>query len=130
MSKKGFRVLVVEDEAALLTLAQIALEANGYSMVGCSNGAEAITLCDDPSHDFGAILMDIRMPVMDGLDATRKLRAHPRTKNVPIIIVSALASPAEQEEGMKAGADAYLTKPYRFKDLLDILDRYQAKVSI
>lgn len=129
MVENGFEVLVVEDEASLRALIEIAMNMRGCKMVGCSNGVEAIALSLDPSHQFGAVLMDIKMPLMDGLEATRRLRAHPKTKDIPIIIVSALAWPSDLEEGMQAGADAYLIKPYCVKKLFEILDRHRTKAT-
>lgn len=129
MDLRGFSVLIVEDEPSLMALAEAALLAAGCSVVVCSNGLEALDLCHDQGLPFDAILMDVKMPVMDGLEATRRLRAHARTHRTPIIIVSALAWPSDHEEGMRAGADAYVTKPYDFKGLLALLDSFRAKVS-
>ena len=121
MGENGSKILVVEDEDALVRLLKVALEAHGYLVVSCSNGSDAISLCKD--HSFAAVLMDIKTPVMDGLEATRQLRALPKTKELPILIVSALASPSDREAGIQAGADAYFTKPFHFKELLDTLDQ-------
>lgn len=125
MRLNGFSVLVVEDDPSLQSLAKIALQKFGCRVTGSSSGFEAIALCHDLDRHFDAILMDIKMPGMDGLEATRRLRANPKTRSTPIVIVSGLAMESDREEGMKAGADAYVTKPYGFQELLDVLCRYR-----
>jgi CheY-like chemotaxis protein len=67
------------------------------------------------------ILMDIQMPETNGLQAIRHLRSNPATRNIPIIAISALAMPGDQEKCLEAGADSYLSKPIRFKNLENIL---------
>ena len=118
---RNLRVLVVEDEPANREVAEVILESEGHVVTTCENGAEAIDLCIKQGVHFDVILMDILMPVMDGLEATRQLKADPRTKDTPIICVSARASGSDRQQGLSAGCDYYMLKPYRRKDLLTVL---------
>jgi CheY-like chemotaxis protein len=70
------------------------------------------------STEYDVILMDVLMPVMDGLEATRRLRAECKTQDIPIICVSAKASGVDRTAGFDAGCDWYLNKPYKRKDLM------------
>jgi CheY-like chemotaxis protein len=130
MDLNGSSVLVVEDDPALRNLAQIALRNFGYQVTECRDGVEALSLCHDLGRRFDVILMDVKMPGMDGCEVTRRLRAHPETRYIPIVMLSGLAMASDREAGMKAGADAYVTKPYSFQELLAILARFQSKEAV
>jgi signal transduction histidine kinase/ActR/RegA family two-component response regulator len=103
------RVLVVEDSAPLQRLLVGMLRQGGYEPQVAEHGAEALARCAVALPDV--ILMDVQMPVMDGLEATRRLRASPATAPVPIVVLSALAFPGDAQRALDAGADRYLTKP-------------------
>jgi CheY-like chemotaxis protein len=117
----ALRILVVDDEPANREVAGVILSKLGHEVVLLENGAEALERCIEQGERFDLILMDILMPVLDGLEATRRLRAHNPTKDLPIVCVSARASGSDKEAGMAAGCDYYLTKPYRRQDLIQAL---------
>lgn len=118
---KSLHILVVEDEPSNREIAEVILTSHGHTVTCVENGQEALELCIDQGQHFDAILMDILMPVLDGLEATRRLRATPDTKDLVIICVSAKASGTDQGAGFEAGCDAYVRKPYKRKELLQAL---------
>ncbi len=115
---RNLHILVVEDEPSNSEIAKVILMGQGYKVTCVENGQEALRLCIDEGQVFDAILMDILMPVMDGIEATRRLRAHAKTQDLAIICLSAKASGADHAAGIEAGCDSYVRKPYKRKDLL------------
>lgn len=97
-------------------IAEIILTSEGHEVALAENGQEALDMAEVQSYDV--ILMDVLMPVMDGLEATRRLRANPKTQDVPVIGVSAKASGSDRGAGFEAGCDWYLNKPYKRRDLM------------
>lgn len=112
-------VLLAEDNMVnVLTISEY-LESHGYRVVKAHDGMEAIEKAE--SSDPRTILMDIQMPVMDGLEAIRQLRLRPRFADTPIIAITALAMPGDRERCLEAGANEYLSKPVRLKKLLQTI---------
>ncbi len=118
---KNLHILVVEDEPSNREIAEVILTSHGHQVTCAANGQEALQLCIDEGKTFDAVLMDVLMPVKDGLEATRRLRAHPQTQDLTIICVSAKASGSDQGAGLNAGCDTYVRKPYKRKELLQAL---------
>jgi CheY-like chemotaxis protein len=110
------RVLVVDDIAANRMPLVDLLVPLGFDVFMADNGERGVELAQSLHPDL--ILMDAVMPVMDGLEATRRLRAMPRTQGVPIIVVSAGATAEDQRNGLEAGADVFLAKPLDMHGLL------------
>lgn len=119
----ALRLLVVDDESSNQLVATLILEHAGHEVVCCASAHEAIRLLLAPDERFDAVFMDVVMPVMDGLEAMRRLRAAPRTRDLPIVCVSAKAADRDMAEALAAGCDVYLTKPYQRQQLLEALDR-------
>jgi PAS domain S-box-containing protein len=124
---KGGVILLAEDNMAnVLTISEY-LESHGYTIVNAHNGLEAIQKAEETNP--GIILMDIQMPVMDGLEAIRRLRANPRLRDTPIIALTALAMPGDRERCLTAGANEYMSKPVGLKKLFhtinEMLDRQE-----
>lgn len=119
----SLRLLVVDDESSNQLIASLMLQYAGHEVLCCANGQEAIRLLLEQAEPFDAVFMDVVMPVMDGLEAIRRLRAGPRTRDLPIVCVSAKATDRDVAEAMAAGCDAYLTKPYQRQQLIEALDR-------
>ena len=112
-------VLVAEDEESNYELVRIVLQKR-YRLLHAHNGIEAVTLNDDEHPDI--ILMDIRMPEMNGLDATRIIKeVNPK---IPIVALSAYAFEENIREAKAAGCDEFLAKPFRVEDLLEIIEHY------
>jgi two-component system response regulator RegX3 len=118
VSKKGDserrpRVLVVEDEESFIDALEIGLDREGFDVTIARDGLEAVTLFDKASFDF--ILLDLMLPKMSGLDVCRSIRAK---SDVPIIIVSAKGEEVDMVLMLELGADDYVTKPYRLRELV------------
>jgi two-component system, OmpR family, response regulator len=108
------RVLVVEDEAAVANSIKTWLERSGFKVDLASNGEDAWFLGD--TEEFAAVVLDLGLPKLDGLSALKRWRAAGRT--VPVIILSARGTWMERVEGIDAGADDYLLKPFQMEELL------------
>lgn len=121
MGMRALNVLVVEDEPSNREIAEIILASAGHRVFMAADGQEALRLLLDEGQQVDVVLMDILMPVMNGLEATRALRADPRTRDLPIICVSAKASGSDQESGLSAGCSHYLSKPFKRRQLLESL---------
>ena len=119
-------VMVVEDSAVNQKVASKLLESRGYRVVVADNGHQAVVL--HALQKFDLILMDVMMPVMDGLSAIRDIRIKERETgaHVPILILSAKAAQEDRESGTDAGADGYLTKPLEPAVLFETLEKFLA----
>jgi len=118
----GARVLVVDDLAANRLVAQAMLSAAGYRVASAAEGAEALRMVE--AEDFDIILMDLQMPVMDGLESTRRIRALPVPKGqIPILAVTASALPDQVLACREAGMDGHLSKPVDRDGLLGAVAR-------
>lgn len=105
------RVLVVDDNAETVKVIQEALERAGFSVVSAQNGAECLVAVDEQQPDL--VILDVHMPVLNGLDALRLLRQRPDMDDLPVIILSGKDEYTDVRAGWGAGADLYLTKPLR-----------------
>jgi CheY-like chemotaxis protein len=113
------KILVVEDDRVSLKLVRDVLQANGYETEEATNGEEAVAKAAELRPDL--IVMDIRLPGIDGLEATRRLKGEPSTAAIPIVAVTAQAMPEEQARIMAAGCQAYLPKPLRFTEFVSVV---------
>lgn len=113
------KVLVADDEPAIVRLTQMTLERNGYAVVSAANGREAVEKARETLPDI--VLMDIMMPDMDGFEALRQLKSDPATEAIPVVIMSAQSQDAAIVHGMEAGATYYLPKPVNPAELLRII---------
>ena len=121
---QGMKVLIVEDHEINQEVAQSMLEGAGAIVTVANNGREALGLLTKHQGDFHAVLMDIQMPVMDGLEATRRIRAHKQWQSLPVIAMTANASTDHRKLGLETGMDAYLTKPVNVDELFNTLNRW------
>jgi two-component system cell cycle response regulator DivK len=110
------RVLIVEDYPDAREMYTEYLEFSGYEVVQASNGVEALQRAADTAPDI--ILMDLSLPVMDGWEATRRLKADPRTAAIPIVALTGHALAGISEGATEAGCDAFVTKPCLPEDLV------------
>ena len=109
-------ILVVEDDEMLMDLMQQTLALSEYSTQSASNGTDALAKAAATTPDL--ILMDIGMPIMDGYEATRRLKANAGTRHIPVIALTAHASPTDRQQALDAGADDYEPKPVDFDRLV------------
>ena len=114
-------VLVVEDHPVNRMILEAWLSSAGHATASAENGQIAVDVCADQAFDL--IIMDVNMPVMDGLSATRLIRQSGANAETPIAVLSASARTEDHEAGIEAGADAYLNKPIDFAALADLMNR-------
>ncbi|MCX7619382.1 MAG: response regulator transcription factor [Acidimicrobiales bacterium] len=107
------RVLLVEDEDSFIDALTVGLEREGFAVSVARDGAEALEMFDDVAPDL--VLLDVMLPKVSGIDVCRELRAK---SEVPIIMVTAKASEIDTVVGLEVGADDYVTKPYRLRELV------------
>jgi two-component system, cell cycle response regulator DivK len=110
------RVLVIEDNAANMTLATFLLESAGHSVFSATDAEAGLTLAREEQPDL--ILMDIQLPGMDGLEATALLKADDTTSAIPVIALTALAMKGDEERIRAAGCDGYIAKPMHYQEFL------------
>jgi len=108
-----YTILVVDDEKDIVSALEIYLKAEGYRVLSAGNGKEALSVA--AREDVHLILMDIMMPVMDGLTAMAQLR---QTSNVPVILLTAKGEDTDKVLGLNVGADDYITKPFNPVEML------------
>jgi two-component system cell cycle response regulator DivK len=116
------RILVVEDQEDLRAILRDVLSASGYTVIEAVDGAESVAKAASERPDL--VLMDIQLPVLDGYDATRQIKALPGLAMIPIIAVSSFAMKGDEEKARASGCDDYVTKPYGPMDLLRLVRRY------
>jgi signal transduction histidine kinase/ActR/RegA family two-component response regulator len=117
--RQDFLILIVDDDEVNSMTVSSYLKVKGYRVLSAKDGKEAIALTK--AHKPDLILMDIQMPVMDGLEATRQIRLDPNLVDIPIIALTALAMAGDRERCMAAGASDYLAKPIKLKTLADTI---------
>ena len=106
------KILVAEDERDIRELITITLEFSGYEVVAAKDGQEAVDIAKSEKHNFELILMDVRMPRMTGYQACRIIKEFEPTKNIPLIFLSAKGQETEVQQGLEAGAEQYILKPF------------------
>ena len=111
------KLLIVEDEIIIAETISAKLKKTGYAVTEIvSSGEDAILSVKQEKPDL--ILMDIQLPLMDGYEATRRIKADPELKNIPIIAVTSYALSGDDGKAHAAGCDGYVTKPYSPRELL------------
>ena len=109
-------ILVIEDEKDVLELMRYNLEKAGFDVIGAMNGESGIEIA--AAHAPDAVLLDLMLPGIDGLEVCRRLRHNPRTTRIPLIIVTAKAEEADRVVGLELGGDDYITKPFSPRELV------------
>lgn len=127
MKKKDTKILLVDDEPDILEIVGYNLSNEGYQIVTAKNGKEAISKAE--KHNPHLIILDVMMPVMDGVEACEKLRSNPQFSETIITFLTARGEDYSQVAGFEAGADDYITKPIKPKLLVSkvkaLLRRYK-----
>jgi two-component system, cell cycle response regulator DivK len=116
------RILVVEDQADNRRILHDLLTSAGYEIIQAENGEEAVSAAARERPDL--ILMDIQLPLLDGYEATRRIKADPALRAIPIIVVTSYALSGDESKAKAAGCDAYVTKPYSPRALLAKIREY------
>jgi len=110
------RILVVEDQEDNRTILRDLLGMAGYELIEATDGEEGVKLAQQEKPDL--ILMDIQLPVIDGYEATRRIKGHADLKSTPIIAVTSYALSGDEAKARAAGCDGYVTKPFSPRQLL------------
>jgi len=114
------RILVIDDEEDLVELLDRRLQSAGYEMLQALDGEEGLEVAIEQVPDL--IILDISMPKMDGYQVCERIKSNKKLKDVPIIMLTALGAPVDKIVGKALGADAYLTKPFDNKELLNKIE--------
>ena len=114
-------VLVVDDDPVILKLLEVNFEMEGFVVLTAKDGIEGIERARNDRPDL--VISDIMMPKKSGLELVEELKGDPATEAIPVILLSAKAQAADQREGLDAGADDYVTKPFEPLDLVDRVNR-------
>ena len=120
----GAQILVVEDNAKNMNLLRDLLRATGYRTLEASTGGQALMLATE--HGPALVLMDIRLPDMDGVEALSRLRMDVRTASIPVLAVTAQARKGDRERFKEAGFDGYLSKPIDIDEFLTTVEQHCA----
>jgi CheY-like chemotaxis protein len=122
------KILIAEDERDIRDLIAFTLRFAGYEVLTANNGEEAVQMTQKEMPDL--VLTDVRMPKMTGYEACRLIKADPTTKHIPVVFLSAKGQEAEVQNGLAAGADEYLLKPFApdqlTRKVAEILDKFKA----
>ncbi len=110
------KILIVDDEPYLVRLMEYALKAEGHEIITAGTGTDAIKKAETERPDI--LILDVMLPDLNGIEVAQHLRAKPEFVHMPIIMLSALAQVADKIEGLKAGADEYLTKPVDLREMV------------
>jgi two-component system, cell cycle response regulator DivK len=121
-ARDGKLILIVEDNELNMRLLNDVLEAHGYSIIKTDQGEVAIEMAWRERPDV--ILMDIQLPDISGLEATRRIKEDERTRDIPIIAVTAFAMSGDEKKIRESGADAYVSKPIMLQPFLALLESY------
>ncbi len=116
------RILVVEDQEDNRRIVRDLLTKAGYEMLEAVNGEEGVAMAQ--THRPDLILMDIQLPGLDGYEATRRIKADPALRQIPIIAVTSYALSGDDAKALAAGCDAYVTKPFSPRVLLAKVREY------
>jgi len=104
------KILIAEDERDIRDLVAFTLRFAGHEVYAASNGEEAVEMAPKVNPDL--ILMDVRMPRMTGYEACKAIKANPDIKDIPVVFLSAKGQESERQQGLDAGAEEYLLKPF------------------
>ncbi|MDP3938334.1 MAG: response regulator [Deltaproteobacteria bacterium] len=121
MDMTNKRLLVIEDEAAIQLTLRTRLESVGFTVLGARNGDDGLSLAREEKPDL--IILDLGLPGRDGYSVCRLLKADPRHKAIPILMLTGRSKEADRARGLDCGADAYLTKPFDSADLVETVRR-------
>ncbi len=115
-------ILIVEDEPKNLTLLRDLLQVSGYKTIEATDGEQGVELAKAKKPDL--ILMDVQMPKMDGLEATRILKADATTSNIPVLALTSYAMKGDKERILEAGCNGYIAKPFDIQKVLKMVAEY------
>ena len=116
MPERPPRILIIDDEADLVSVLRFGLEIEGFEVISAGDGEEGLRLAREQQPTL--MLLDLMLPKLDGYKVCRSLKFDERYKNIPIFILSARSGEQDRKLAMEMGADAFVTKPYEMKELV------------
>lgn len=125
--KRARTIFVADDDTQLLAGLHLALTRRGYIVRTARNGRGVLELLEAERPDL--LLVDVMMPEVDGLEVVRRVRGTARLRELPVLVVTALAGREHEARAREAGANAYLTKPFRLAELMARIERHLAASS-
>ena len=114
------RILIVEDEESLLKLESILFTSKGYAVTGVRDGRAALESIAQSPPDL--VVLDVMLPGLDGFEVCRTVKQNPETSDIPVVLLTAKKSSVDLERGRLAGADAYITKPFKSVKVLEVIE--------
>ena len=114
-------IMTVDDSASMRQMVSLVLRGAGYAVVEAADGVDGLSKLR--GQELGLVLSDINMPNMDGLEFTRRVRAMPQYKFVPIVLLTTESHPEKKQEGKAAGATAWIVKPFNPEQLLTVVQK-------
>lgn len=117
-------ILVVEDSPSIRKFISLALKIQSYTVITAEDGMQALEILTNPTATIDLVLTDLNMPNMDGIKLIKEIRKIPEYTYLPIIILSSLTSERDINEGLDAGADSYLIKPFNTKKIQYEIAKY------
>jgi two-component system phosphate regulon response regulator PhoB len=120
-------ILVVDDEEDIVELVELNIAREGYKVLTCGTGEKALEIAHSKLPDM--VILDLMLPGIDGLEVCRRLKSHPKTEQIPIVILSAKGEEADIVTGLELGADDYITKPFSGKVLVARVRRVLRRVT-
>lgn len=122
------KVLIAEDEPLILQTLELKLKKEGFEVIGCVDGLDALQKIDSEQPDL--IITDIMMPYMSGLEVVRKVKQDVNSRNIPVIVLSTMGQENIVEEAFELGADDYLKKPFSLSELSIRIKKLARKTSL
>lgn len=116
------KILIVDDEKDIVETLSFMLQAKGFETISAYDGEEGLKLAKEEAPDL--IILDVMMPKINGYKICRLLKYDAKYKNIPIIMVTARSQEGDKLIGEETGADEYITKPFEFNDVLDVINKY------
>ena len=116
------RIVVADDDPDILNIVCMSLQAMGHEVARATNGREAVDAVRARRPDL--VVMDLMMPEVDGYQATKELKSDPGTASIPVLALTAKAMRGDEEKGRLAGVDAYITKPFRISQVMEVINQF------
>lgn len=116
------QVLIIDDDPRNIFALKAVLKTKGFTCLTATSALEGLSFLSSPNHEIGIILMDMMMPDMDGYEAIAQIKQNKQNSTIPIIAVTAQAMVGDKEKCLKAGANAYISKPINVDTLLKVLN--------
>jgi DNA-binding response OmpR family regulator len=112
-----YRILIAEDEPNIVISLEFLMHGAGYDVTVAHNGSDALELAEKLRPDL--VVLDVMLPAVNGFEVCRRIRESPATRDVRVLMLTAHGRESEMEKGLVAGANAYMTKPFSTKELVD-----------